>query len=68
MDPMSGLELLKAIRAEPALRAIPFILATADISPGREAEALKAGVSAYLAKPFDRQALKACLQEALGAF
>jgi two-component system chemotaxis response regulator CheY len=68
MEPMDGLELLNAVRADQALKAIPFILATADTAPGRRAEALAAGVSGYMAKPFDRPALKACLQEVLGAF
>ena len=68
MEPMDGIELLNAIRAEPELKTIPFILATADTAPGRLETARQAGVSSYLTKPYDRMALRACLEEVLGAF
>lgn len=50
---INGLQLLRAIRANPATRDLPVILASGRTSPGYEALALKHGASAYLAKPFE---------------
>jgi len=47
---MSGLELLAALRARGA--QAPLVLITAHDSPSVRAEAARAGVAAYLAKPF----------------
>lgn len=58
MQPMSGLDLLHAMRADPALAHIPFILFSGDISPQAIAEDLTAGVCGRLVKPFDRKALR----------
>lgn len=68
MEPMDGLDLLREIRADAALAAIPVILATADTGPGKAAEAAKAGASGYLEKPFDGRALGAALEKVLGRF
>jgi len=58
MPHMSGLELLKAIRADDELKAIPVLLVTANTSNENISEAVRAGVNAYLAKPFNAEALK----------
>ena len=57
MEPMSGLELLREVRADPALAALPFILVTAEARAAKIAEAQRAGVSGYIIKPFGAEAL-----------
>jgi two-component system, chemotaxis family, chemotaxis protein CheY len=57
MEPMSGLELLRAVRADPALAALPFIMVTAEARAAKIAEAEEAGVSGYIVKPFGAEAL-----------
>ena len=68
MAPMTGIELLRAIRADADLAAIPFIMVTAETRPGMRAEAERDGVSGYLLKPFDAEALKAKMAGVLGPF
>lgn len=60
---INGLQLLKAIRANPATRALPVIFASGRASPDYEALALKHGASAYLAKPFETGKLLAYLRD-----
>jgi two-component system chemotaxis response regulator CheY len=62
MAPMSGLELLRQMRADPALKDLPFIMVTADRRP---AEAERAGVSGYLVKPFNADSLRSRIAGAL---
>jgi two-component system, chemotaxis family, chemotaxis protein CheY len=57
MEPMSGLELLREVRADPALAALPFIMVTAEGRAAKIAEAQRAGVSGYIIKPFGAEAL-----------
>jgi two-component system, chemotaxis family, chemotaxis protein CheY len=57
MEPMSGLELLREVRTDPALAALPFIMVTAEARASKIAEAQRAGVSGYIIKPFGAEAL-----------
>ncbi len=57
MEPMSGLDLLREVRADPALAALPFIMVTAEARAAKIAEAQRAGVSGYIIKPFGAEAL-----------
>ncbi len=68
MEPMDGLDLLRDIRSDSALGAIPMILATGETNPRKAAAAAAAGASAYLVKPFDRQILGAALERIFGPF
>jgi two-component system chemotaxis response regulator CheY len=52
MPGMTGLDLLKAVRANPATKTTPVILATAEGDQANVVEAAKAGVSDYVVKPF----------------
>ena len=52
LEPMSGLELLEAVRADEALRTIAFIMVTANKQPDDVLRAKQAGVDGYIAKPF----------------
>jgi CheY-like chemotaxis protein len=51
MPMMNGLELCRAIRADPGLRHIPVVLASGSLLPG-DPVAAEAGASATLLKPF----------------
>ena len=57
MPNMSGLELLKAVRADEALKDIPFLMVTAEALKENIVEAVKAGVSNYIVKPFTAETL-----------
>jgi two-component system, chemotaxis family, chemotaxis protein CheY len=61
MEPMSGLELLRLVRADPALAALPFIMVTAEAREAKIAEAQAAGVSGYIVKPFGAEALSSSI-------
>lgn len=52
MPNMSGIELLRAIRAEAALRALPVLMVTAENNRDQIIAAAQAGVSGYVVKPF----------------
>ncbi|MFC0220757.1 two-component system chemotaxis response regulator CheY [Pseudochelatococcus lubricantis] len=58
MEPMTGYELLKQVRGNPALEAIPFIMVTAEAKSENVVAAKKAGVNNYIVKPFNAQTLK----------
>lgn len=53
MPRMSGYDLLKAVRADDALRSTPVVLLTAQAGTEARLESLKAGADDYIAKPFD---------------
>ena len=63
MPVMSGLNLLRIIRAEPAFQAIPVLMITAEAKMDNIMEAVQAGVSDYLVKPFSVQALEEKLEK-----
>ena len=58
MPNMTGLECLKACKAESNLKTIPFMLVTAESEKEQIIEAAKAGVSEYVIKPFNAATLK----------
>lgn len=68
MEPMSGLELLKLVRADAQLKATPFIMVTAESKPENVIIAKKAGVSNYIVKPFNAETLKTKMSSVFGAF
>jgi two-component system, chemotaxis family, chemotaxis protein CheY len=49
---MSGLELFKAMQEDPKLVGVPFIILTSSSEGSKVKEALQAGISAYILKPF----------------
>ncbi len=57
MPNMTGLELLKAVRADSDLGKIPFLMVTAEALQDNVVEAVKAGVSNYIVKPFTAEVL-----------
>ena len=58
MEPMSGLDLLKTVRANPSTKNIAFILVTAEARPENVVAAKQAGVNNYIVKPFSLAVLK----------
>ena len=67
MDTMSGLELLGAVRSDPKLKDLPFILATAEGKPEHVMAAKEAGANGYIIKPFDADSLRSKIESVLGA-
>jgi len=58
MPQMTGLELLKAVRADPNLSKMPILLVTAEAKKQQIVEAAQAGVNGYIVKPFTAATLK----------
>ena len=58
MEPMTGYDLLREVRGDPALAATPFIMVTAESKTENVIAAKKAGVSNYIVKPFNAQTLR----------
>jgi two-component system OmpR family response regulator len=59
----SGLEVLEAIRADPATEAVPVLMLTAK-GQGRDREAAeRAGVSRFMTKPFSNAEILASVRE-----
>jgi two-component system chemotaxis response regulator CheY len=52
MPGMSGLELLNEVRADAELKDLPFVMITAEAKKENIIEAVKAGVTSYVVKPF----------------
>jgi two-component system chemotaxis response regulator CheY len=68
MEPMSGLQLLKEVRADVKLKETPFIMITAESKSENVIAAKEAGVSNYIVKPFNAATLKGKLSSVLGNF
>ncbi|MFN3198631.1 MAG: chemotaxis response regulator CheY [Bradymonadia bacterium] len=57
MPVMTGLELLKTVRADDKLKHIPFLMVTAEAKKENIIDAIQAGVSNYVVKPFTEDVL-----------
>ena len=58
MPGMTGINLLKEVRADPKLVALPVLMVTAEAKRDQIIEAAQAGVNGYVVKPFTAQVLK----------
>ncbi|MDD2921373.1 MAG: response regulator [Anaerolineales bacterium] len=67
MPEISGLEVLRHIRGEPELAAIPVIIVSAKSMPGDIKIGLEAGASMYLTKPVGFLDLKNAVEKVLSA-
>lgn len=65
MPGVGGMEVLRQIKAAPALRALPVILQTAAAGREQAGEGLRLGAYYYLTKPYHSDALKAVVRAAL---
>jgi two-component system chemotaxis response regulator CheY len=62
MEPMTGYELLRQVRANPAFNATPFIMVTAESKTENVVAAKQAGASNYIVKPFNADVLKSKIE------
>jgi two-component system chemotaxis response regulator CheY len=62
MEPMTGFDLLREVRADPEIGGTPFIMVTAESKTENVIAARKAGVNNYIVKPFNAQTLKAKIE------
>lgn len=67
MEPMTGYDLLREVRANPELSQTPFIMITAESKTENVIAAKKAGVSNYIVKPFNAATLKTKMEAVFGA-
>ena len=68
MEPMTGIELLREVRASDKLKHIPFIMITAESKTENVVMVKQAGVSNYIVKPFNAETLKGKMASVLGPF
>jgi two-component system chemotaxis response regulator CheY len=68
MEPMTGIQLLREVRADAKLKDLPFIMITAESKSENVIAAKEAGVSNYIVKPFNAATLKQKLTTILGNF
>jgi len=57
MPKMTGLELLKTVRSTDNLKDLPFLMVTAEAQKQNVIDAVQAGVSNYVVKPFTAEAI-----------
>ena len=65
MPGKNGYELCAAVKNDPTLAMVPFLLLTGTFEPFDEAKARSVGADRWIAKPFESQALIACVEELL---
>lgn len=58
MPVMTGIDMLRAIRADEKLKSIPVLMVTAEAQKENLVEAIQAGVSNYIVKPFTAEVLQ----------
>lgn len=58
MPGMTGIDLLKAVRSEDALKTLPVLMVTAEAKRDQIVAAAQAGVNGYVVKPFTAAVLK----------
>ena len=63
MPNCTGLDFLKRVRADGRFKTVPFLMVTAENEAGQVKEAILAGVTNYLVKPFSADNLKSKLEE-----
>jgi two-component system chemotaxis response regulator CheY len=68
MEPMTGIQLLREVRADSKLKALPFIMITAESKTENVIAAKEAGVNNYIVKPFNAATLKTKLATVIGNF
>jgi two-component system chemotaxis response regulator CheY len=68
MEPMTGIQLLREVRADSKLKNLPFIMITAESKTENVVAAKEAGVNNYIVKPFNAATLKTKLSSVLGNF
>ncbi|MCC6932894.1 MAG: chemotaxis response regulator CheY [Deltaproteobacteria bacterium] len=62
MPNMMGIDLLRQVRSDEGLKALPFLMVTAESQKENVIEAVQAGVSNYIVKPFTAETLEQKLE------
>ena len=65
MPNMNGFELLKSVRSDDSLKAIPFLMVTAEAKKDDIVQAAQGGASGYIVKPFTKATLEEKVQKIL---
>ena len=68
MPKMNGYELLIAVRKIPEMSDVPFVMVTANSDENAVVDAIRAGVSEYMVKPFDTKALGRTMERLIARF
>ena len=68
MEPMTGIELLREVRADEKVKGTPFIMVTAESKTENVIAAKQAGVNNYIVKPFNAETLKKKMNSVIGDF
>jgi two-component system, chemotaxis family, chemotaxis protein CheY len=68
MEPMTGIDLVREMRADEKLKHLPFVMVTAETQKDRLAAAKEAGVDTTIVKPLTADSLKKTLVGVLGKF
>ena len=63
MPNLSGLDLLKAVRSDESIKDIPFLMVTAEGQKDNVIQAVQAGVTNYIVKPFTADTIKDKLKQ-----
>jgi len=63
MPKVTGLELLKAVRGDDSMKNIPFLMVTAEGQKDNIVQAVQAGVSNYVVKPFTPETIQEKLEQ-----
>ena len=63
MPKMTGLDLLKSVRSTDGLKDIPFLMVTAEAQKQNVIDAVQAGVTNYVVKPFTAEAISEKLEK-----
>ena len=63
MPQMEGIDLVKAVRADPRLKSMPVLMVTAEAKREQIIQAARAGVNDYIVKPFTAETLKAKIEK-----
>ena len=65
MPEMSGIDFIKAVRANAATQKLPVLMVTTNAAEDDIVEAMRAGVNNYVVKPFTPDTMKEKIQSAL---
>ncbi len=68
MEPKTGIDLLREVRADEKVKATPFIMVTAESKTENVIAAKQAGVNNYIVKPFNAETLKKKMKSVIGEF
>ena len=66
MPNLNGIELIRALRADPAFKFTPMVLLTTESQPEKKQEGKAAGATGWIVKPFKPEKLLAVLKKLVG--